>query len=369
MPESNPFLRLAAPAMAALQPYVPGKPVEELQRELGLERVVKLASNENPLGPSPTLNALWRDEWPDLGRYPDGSGFELKDRLAGKLGLDAAQITLGNGSNDVLDLIARAFLGPGREAVYSRYAFAVYPIAIQSVGASAVVAPADGRYGHDLDAMRGAVSDRTRVVFVANPNNPTGGYLSAERLLQFVRDLPDHTMVVIDEAYFEYVEADDYPDAVAWLDQFPNLIVTRTFSKAYGLAALRLGYGLSHPQVADLLNRVRQPFNVNSLALRAGCLALEDQAHIARSIELNRVGMAFLTEQFRRLRLDYIPSVGNFVTMAIAGAATVDRQLLRMGCIVRPIANYGMPDHLRVSIGTEEENRFFVDCLVQVLAG
>ncbi len=369
----NRFLRLAAPGIAGLRPYVPGKPVSELERELGIGDAVKLASNENPLGPGERAREAIASLLGELARYPDGGGYELRGLLAEHHGIDAACITLGNGSNDVLDLIARTFLAPGYEAVFSQHAFAVYPICTQAVGAEARVAPAhDGskgpRFGHDLEAMQSLIGARTRVVFIANPNNPTGTWLTRNQLRDFVEAVPAHVILVIDEAYFEYVEEAEYPDTSRWLSHYPNLVVTRTFSKAYGLAGLRIGYGLSHPEVAELLNRVRQPFNVNALALAAAAAALSDRAHIERSLAVNRQGMAQLIEGFSALGLEHIPSVGNFVCVDLAGpAARVDAALQARGCIVRPIANYGMPDHLRITVGLAEENQRLLDALSGLL--
>ncbi|BCX89184.1 histidinol-phosphate aminotransferase [Methylomarinovum tepidoasis] len=369
------FHMLAVQPVLGLTPYQPGKPIEELARELGLEpaKIVKLASNENPLGPPPKALEAIRRALPETARYPDGSGFSLKHKLARKLGVQPQQITLGNGSNDVLDLIARVFLGPGRGAVFSEHAFAVYPIATQAVGAGARVAPAhDGsrgpRYGHDLGAMLDQVSGDTTVAFIANPNNPTGTYVTRKQLEDFLTALPERVIAVVDEAYSEYVERDDYPDALAWLDRFPNLIVTRTFSKAYGLAGLRVGYAVSHPQVAELLNRVRQPFNVNHLALAAAEAALDDEAHLRKTCRTNREGLMQLEAAFQRLGLDYIPSIGNFITVDVGREAVpVFDALLRQGVIVRPVANYGLPNHLRVSVGTAAENDAFITALERVL--
>jgi len=365
---------LAVPGVRALLPYQPGMPIAELERRYGVRNAIKLASNENPLGPSPLALAAARQALADIARYPEGSGYLLCARLAGLHGVAAEAITLGNGSNDVLDMIARVFLGPGVEAVYSQHAFAVYPIAVQAVGATARVAPAhDGSrgpaFGHDLAAMGSLIGPATRVVFIANPNNPTGTRLAETELRAFVSGLPDHVMAVIDEAYFEYVTAADYPDASRWLADCPNLIVTRTFSKAYGLAGLRAGYAVSRPEVAQLLNRVRQPFNVNSIAQAAALAALEDAAHLEKSVRLNADGMRQLESGFRRLGLPFIESAGNFVAVDTLGqAAQYHERLLQRGVIVRPIANYGMPRHLRVTVGLPEENARFLEALEQVLA-
>jgi len=363
----NRFIDLAAPGLASLRPYVPGKPLSELERELGITGSIKLASNENPLGPSPGVRAALEKQIDDLTRYPDGAAFELRLALARRHGLDSACVTLGNGSNDVLDMIARVFLWSGRESLFSQYAFAVYPISSMAVGAKLRVAPAL-EYGHDLAAMQQMITDQTGVIWIANPNNPTGTRLGGSALRAFIESVPSRVIIVVDEAYFEYVRDDDYPDASQWLGDFPNLVVTRTFSKAYGLAALRVGYGLSHPDVADLLNRVRQPFNVDSFAQAAALAALQDQDYLRRSVELNRRGMQQLLEGVRRLGLDFIPSAGNFLTIDLGrDAGPVDRALLRLGVVTRPVANYGLPNHLRVSIGLEHENARFIDALERVL--
>ncbi|MGQ9659710.1 MAG: histidinol-phosphate transaminase [Thermochromatium sp.] len=363
----NPFLALAAPWIAGLMPYVPGKPVSELERELGIRDSVKLASNENPLGPGLRAREAIENTLAELGRYPDGGGFELRRALAEFHDLPVTAVTLGNGSNDVLDLVARVFLQPGAESVFSEYAFAVYPIATQSVGAQARVAKARD-YGHDLQAMADLINDRTRVVWIANPNNPTGTWLAAEPLKSFAGSLPKTCILVIDEAYTEYVTEPDFPDASRWIETFPNLIVTRTFSKVHGLAALRIGYALSDPRLADLLNRVRQPFNVNALAQAAASAAIHDREHVRASVELNRAGMQQLTRAFERLGLTYIQSVGNFVTVDCGRpAAPIYESLLKRGVIVRPLGNYGMPNHLRISIGLEAENARFIAAFEDVL--
>ncbi len=365
--KQNIFVKQAAAGVANLNPYVPGKPVSELERELGISDSVKLASNENPLGCSPLVLEAINGELGEIARYPDGSGFKLRNALAAKHGVDAACITLGNGSNDVLDMIARVFLGPGKESLFSQHAFAVYPLSSQAVGAELKMAPAKD-YGHDLSAMAGLISEDTGVIWIANPNNPTGNWLGSGELRSFIESVPAETIVVVDEAYIEYVDEKDYPDSSNWLQDFPNLIVTRTFSKAYGLASLRVGYGLSHPDVADLLNRVRQPFNVNSMALAAARAALDDQDFIRRAVEVNSQGMSQLRQGFKEMGLDYIPSVGNFIAVDVKRAALeVDQALLREGCIVRPIANYGLPNHLRVSIGLPEENERLLVAMKKVL--
>ena len=368
----NKYLELAAPGLKGLHPYQPGKPIEELQREYGVNDIIKLASNENPLGPSPLALQAIQQQLAELARYPDGNGFMLKQTIAKQFNVELGQITLGNGSNDILELIARAFVTADNEVIFSRHAFAVYPLVTQAVNAKAVVTPAKN-WGHDLQAMRDAITERTRVIFIANPNNPTGTWLDGGALKTFIAGVPAHVLVVVDEAYFEYandprMQAQGYCDALRWLNEFPNMIVTRTFSKAYGLAALRAGYSLSHPDIADLLNRVRQPFNMNHLALVAASAAMADKQHLERSIQLNVDGMRQLTEGFEQLGLPYIPSVANFISADVGkAAASVYDALLYEGVIVRPVANYEMPHHLRVTIGLQEENQRFLKALKKVL--
>ncbi|MGR9072923.1 MAG: histidinol-phosphate transaminase [Gammaproteobacteria bacterium] len=368
MHDKNSIYGLATDGVRHLVPYKPGKPMEELERELGLSKIVKLASNENPLGPSPRAIEAIQSFMKDLARYPDGNGFNLKAALASKLMVNANQITLGNGSNEILELVARAFLTRDSEVVFSRHAFAVYPIVTQAVGAKAVVASAAPDFGHDLAEMRRCVGEKTRLIFIANPNNPTGGYLSEAELGAFLESLPADIICVLDEAYFEYVDKPDYPDSIPWLQNHPNLIVTRTFSKAYGLAGFRCGYGISSPEMTDILNRVRQPFNNNSLALTAAEAALSDTGFLGRTLEINSEGMVQLTRFFDEYDLKWLPSVGNFITVDMnRDAAPIYDALLREGVIVRPIANYEMPNHLRISIGTRDENKFFMDALTHVL--
>lgn len=359
---------LATEGVRALAPYQPGKPIEELQRELGLKDVVKLASNENPLGPGPQARARVANSVDDLGRYPDGNGFTLKAALSAHLGIAADMITLGNGSNDVLDLVARAFVQPAQEVVFSEHAFAVYALVAQAVGAKRVVTPAR-EFGHDLGAMADAVGADTRLVFIANPNNPTGTWVTKGDLETFLRSIPAHVLVVVDEAYFEYVAEPEYPNCVPWVRQFQNLIVTRTFSKAYGLASLRVGYAISHPAVADLVNRIRHPFNVNGPGQAAAVAALQDRAHVTHSVAINRLGMRQLEQGLKALALDCIPSVGNFLCVDVGRpGAQVYQALLQEGVIVRPVDNYGLPNFLRVTVGLEAENARFLEALKTVLA-
>ena len=359
---------LAPGYIRAIAPYQPGKPISELARELGLDPggIIKLASNENPLGVSPLALQAAQQALADVARYPDGNGFELKQALARHYGVETAQIVLGNGSNDVLELAARAFLTPGLEAIYSQHAFAVYPLATQAVGATGVEVPAHN-FAHDLGAMLRAVSTRTRLIFIANPNNPTGTLIRGADLHAFLCALPRDVIVVLDEAYNEYLPAELKADSVGWLREFQNLIITRTFSKAYGLAGLRVGYAFAHAGVADLMNRVRQPFNVNSISLAAATAGLDDREFVQRSFELNQSGMRRITQGLTQLGLSYIPSFGNFVSFKVADANGVFQRLLRRGVIVRPVASYGMPDYLRVSTGLDAENERFLDALRQAL--
>jgi histidinol-phosphate aminotransferase len=352
----------------AIAPYQPGKPISELAREIGLteESIVKLASNENPLGASPKALAALRAALDEVARYPDGNGFELRTTLAKVYGVAAERIVLGNGSNDVLEMAAHAFLAPGASAVYSQHAFAVYPLATQATGAAGIEVPARD-FGHDLDAMARAVRGDTRVVFVANPNNPTGTWLAPDAMHAFLRKLPADVLLVLDEAYYEYLDPGLRGDNLKWLEQFPNLVISRTFSKAYGLAGLRVGFAFAHPQVAGLMNRVRQPFNVSSIAQAAAVAALADQEFVHKSRALNAQGMQALTTGFKRLGLSWIPSYANFVSFKVPKTAEVFQRLLRQGVIVRPIAGYGMPDYLRVTVGTGAENARFLAALDAVL--
>lgn len=356
----------------AIQPYQPGKPISELAREIGLDesRIVKLASNENPLGTSPLALDAMIHALHEVARYPDGSGFELKAALSKRYNIDKEQIILGNGSNDVLDLAARVFLKQGVAAVYSQHAFAVYPLVIQTIGAIGISVPARD-YGHDLIAMLDAITPETRIVFIASPNNPTGTLSSAEDLLHFLEHVSRDVLVVLDEAYNEYLPEANKTDSIDWLKRFPNLIITRTFSKVYGLAGVRVGYGLAHPDVANLMNRVRQPFNVNSIGLAGALAALDDHEFVQRSYALNRAGMMQLTDGFRKLSVEYIPSYGNFLTFRVKGDAAntlkVNQSLLQQGIIVRPLGIYEMPHHLRVTIGLESENQKFLVSLENAL--
>jgi histidinol-phosphate aminotransferase len=363
---------LAPAYVRAIAPYQPGKPITELARELGLDvrNIVKLASNENPSGLSPRAREAIEAALSEVARYPDG--YDLAKALSVRLGVAMERIVLGNGSNDILEMVAGAFLAPGRAAVFDQHAFAVYPLATQARGARSIVVPAKA-HGHDLAGMLASITPETRVVFIANPNNPTGTMIPADEVEGFLRRAPRSVLVVLDEAYNEYLEPPLRCPSVAWLAKYLNLVVVRTFSKAYGLAGLRVGYGMCHPDVAAMLNRVRQPFNVNNLALVGAIAALEDEAFVERSYRLNVAGMKQLTAGLRRLGLGWIPSFANFVSVEIpradgrSAAGAVYQRLLREGVIVRPVAGYGMPDHLRVTVGLPQENDRFLAALEKAL--
>jgi histidinol-phosphate aminotransferase len=361
------YIALANSGVQGLSPYQGGKPIEELQRELGLEHIVKLASNENPLPPGrPVLEAIAKAS-ADIGRYPDGNGFLLKQALAEKLSVQASQITLGNGSNDLLEVVARAYLEPGKSAICSQHAFVIYQLAIQACGAQAIVTKAR-QWGHDLPAMVEAVADNTQLIFIANPNNPTGTVLDEAAIVDFLDKVPANVLVVLDEAYFEYNTDGDACDGIELLKHYPNLIVTRTFSKAYGLAGLRVGYAVASEEISDVLNRVRAPFNVNSLAMAAARAVLADHQYLQQGRQVNQQGMQQLVEGVTGLGLSHIPSSANFLAIEFNGDCQALYQgLLQKGVIVRPVAGYEMPNHLRVSIGLEQENATFLSALKQLL--
>ena len=357
----------------AIAPYQGGKPISEVAREFGLDEstIVKLASNENPLGLPESARLAMMAALAELARYPDSNGFDLKGTISKKFAVPTDTITLGNGSNDILELAARALVSPGQSVVYSEFSFAVYPLATQAVGAKAIVVPA-ANYGHDLDAMRAAITNETRLVFVANPNNPTGTFIEAEKIHSFIQSVPSSVVVVLDEAYTEYLSDAQRYDSLRWVAQYPNLIVSRSFSKAYGLAGLRVGFGVAQPALTDLLNRLRQPFNVNSLAQAAAIAALNDTAYLTKSAEINALGYQQLTSAFDSMNIEYIPSSGNFVLFRAGqddgAGARVNLALLKKGIIVRPVGNYGLPQWLRVSIGLPEENAAFLTALKAILA-
>ncbi|WP_293778105.1 histidinol-phosphate transaminase [uncultured Oxalicibacterium sp.] len=344
----------------AIAPYQGGKPISEVAREFGLDeaRIVKLASNENPLGmPDSARQAMAHVA--DAGRYPDGNGFELKAALTAKYGVPAEWVTLGNGSNDILELAARAFVQTGQSVLYAEYSFAVYPLATQAVGARSLVVKAKD-YGHDLEAMLAAIEDDTRLIFIANPNNPTGTFIPGEQVEAFLKRVPSHIVVVLDEAYTEFLSAEQQYDSIAWVAKYPNLLVSRSMSKVYGLAGLRIGYGIAQAGITDLLNRIRQPFNVNAFAQAAAIAALADDDFVARSAQMNADGYRQLTQAFDEMGLEYVPSSGNFVLVKVgnddAAGSRVNLALLKQGMIVRPVGNYGLPQWLRISIGLPDEN-------------
>jgi histidinol-phosphate aminotransferase len=355
-----------------IAPYQAGRPISEVAREFGLDEasIIKLASNENPLGMPESARRAIDAALADLGRYPDSNGFELKAAISAKYDVPLDWITLGNGSNDILELAAHALVAPGEAIVYSEYSFAVYPLATQGVGARGIEVPSLN-YGHDLDAMARAIEADTRLVFIANPNNPTGTFVPADQLEAFLEKVPARVVVVLDEAYNEYLAAELQYDSVAWVRRFPNLLVSRTMSKVYGLAGLRVGFAIAQPQLTDLLNRVRQPFNVNSLAQAAAIAALNDKEFLEKSAQVNAAGYAQLTTGFDALGLEYVPSSGNFVLVKVGtddnAGSRVNLALLKQGIIVRPVNNYGLPQWLRISIGLPEENAAFLAALKNAL--
>ena len=350
------------PNVRSISPYLPGKPITQLAREMGLpvESIVKLASNENPLGMSPKAKVAMEKAIASLERYPDD--YDLKNALSNHCRLGMERIVLGNGSNDVLDLIARVFLSSGRSAIFSQHAFAVYPLASLSAGAELIAVPAK-EFGHDLTAMRAAIRPDTRLIWIANPNNPTGTFIPYAQLKAFMQAVPADIVVVLDEAYNEYIPPVERIDTADWLGEFPNLVITRTFSKIYGLAGLRIGYALASAEIADLMNRVRQPFNCNNLALAAATAALDDHEFVARSYALNRAGMEQILSGLKRFGFSHIPSHGNFLAFKVGDAAAINLKLLKQGVIVRTVGGYGMPEWLRVTIGTEAENLRFIEAL------
>lgn len=352
----------ACESILSLSPYQGGKPISELQRELGLDHVVKLASNENPLGPGSKVLEAIQQASSDISRYPDGNGFELKQAISKHLSVSSEGITLGNGSNDILELIARAYVCRAQdEVIFSQYAFVVYPLVTQALGATAVVTPAN-EFGHDLDAMLASITDNTKLIFIANPNNPTGTLLSDDAVYAFLSKVPSSVIVVLDQAYVEYLDTTDI--AITWLNKFDNLVITRTFSKAYGLAGLRVGYSISSAMIADYLNRIRQPFNVNHIAQSAAVAAIADKGFLARSVAANKNGLLQLSQGFNRLGLSYIPSYANFISVAVSDAGKTYQKLLEKGFIVRPVE---MQNYLRISVGTRNENEAFLDTLKSIL--
>lgn len=353
--------------VAELEPYQPGKPIEELERELGIQGAVKLASNENPLGPSPKAVEAIRAAAEGVNRYPDGASFRLREALSRRLGIETNQLVFGTGSDELLELIAKCFLGPGDEAVLAWPSFAMYPIVVQGMGARAVTVPLDGDLIHDLPAMAAAIGERTRVVFVCNPNNPTGTSVGAEVFDRFAAALPQGVVLVVDEAYFEYVRRDDFPDALGWVARRPGTAVLRTFSKIYGLAGLRVGYGVMDPELAGYLERARHPFNVSLLSEAAALAALDDVEHVERTLRVNREGAENLSRELGALGIEVWPTDANFL-LAKAGSGSYE-MLLREGVIVRPMGGFGLPEHVRITIGTPKENEKLLKALQKIREG
>ncbi|MGE4596581.1 MAG: histidinol-phosphate transaminase [Methylophilaceae bacterium] len=353
--------------ISQIEPYQGGKPIKEVAREIGIaeERIIKLASNENPLGISEKAKIAINGALNDVARYPDGNGYYLKQAISNKFSIKSNQIILGNGSNDILELAARTVLSVGDEVIFSEYAFAVYKIVTKAVGAIGIEAPTN-HYAHNLENFLKLITGRTKLIFIANPNNPTGTLINKLALEKFFFKVPSHILIVLDEAYDEYLSDDLKSNAFCWLNKYKNLLISRSFSKAYGLAGLRIGYGVGSSKLIELMNRVRQPFNVNYLAQIAATESLKDDYFIEESRKINNQGMKQITDVFKSLFIDYIPSFGNFVSFKLQDekcAIMYYQHLLKNGVIVRPIANYKLPQFLRVSIGLEEENNIFIDHL------
>ncbi|GKT12910.1 MAG: histidinol-phosphate aminotransferase [Thiomicrorhabdus sp.] len=368
---NNTFCDIVQPQVLGIHPYIPGKPVSELKRELGLTYISKLASNENPLGASPKAIEAIQSELKEIARYPDGGAYALKSKLSEMLAIKPTQLAIGNGSNELLELVARVFAGPGDEIIYSQYAFAVYPISAQIVGATGIEVPAVN-WGHDLQAMLAAITDKTKLIYIANPNNPTGTLFKRDEWEAFISQVPKKVVVVLDEAYIEYAQAQhassEYPDGLDYINEYSNLMVSRTFSKAYGLASLRVGYLFGCEEIIQYINQMRAPFNVNHYAQVAATAAIGDTAFVEKSVLVNQQGMRQLTSALSELAINYIPSAGNFICIELGGhALEVNQMLLAEGVIVRPVANYGLNHFLRVSIGTQVENQHFIDSLKLVL--
>jgi histidinol-phosphate aminotransferase len=350
----------------SLIPYEPGKPIEEVEREYGIANSVKLASNENPLGPSPKALAAIRERLDQLNLYPDGDCYYLKQGLSRKLGVAPEQLIFGNGSNEIIELAARTLMRPGDEAVMAEQAFVVYQLIVQAVGGRSRAVPLKD-FTHDLRALAGAISPRTRLVFLANPNNPTGTIFRRTEWERFLSEVSRDVLLVVDEAYFEYVEDADYPDSLRYHAVDRAILTLRTFSKLYGLAGLRIGYGIGSAELVSLMQRVRQPFNVNAPAQWAALAALDDVEHVQRSLEVNRQGLAYLQGEFQRLGLAFVPSRANFILLRVGNGQAFFQQLLKQGVIVRPMAGYRFPEHVRVTVGTMDENRRFIAALENVI--
>ncbi|MEK6545440.1 MAG: histidinol-phosphate transaminase [Nitrospinota bacterium] len=345
-----------------LIPYEPGKPLEELERELGIKNSIKLASNENPIGPSPEALRAIEKILPNIHRYPDGSGFYLKKTIAEYFNLRPQNIILGNGSNEIIELSVRTFLNPGDEIVMADQSFIVYQIVTQSANCKGIIVPLRD-FTHDLDRMADAVTEKTRMVFISNPNNPTGTAVGRKDVERFMGRLRDDIIVIFDEAYYEYVERKDFPDTLKYVGEGKNVIVLRTFSKIYGMAGLRIGYGFARDKLVGYMNRVRQPFNVNSLALIGAVAALKDKNHLERSREVNKKGKEYLYGEFKKLGLNYVPSEANFILVKTGNGRNIYNRLLKKGIIIRPLDGYKFPDYIRVTIGLPEENKRFIEAL------
>lgn len=356
------------PALASLPVYQPGRPIDEVARELGHNAadVIKVASNENPLGPSPKAIAAMRDAIDRLHLYPDGNAFYLKRKLASKLDVDPRQLILGNGSNEIIEFVGHAFVRPGVEVIVSQYCFAVYPIITHLFGGKLVTIPARD-YGHDLPAMLRAITPQTKVVFVANPNNPTGTLAARADLVEFVNNVPENVLIALDEAYFEFL--DDPIDFLPLVraGQIPNVLLMRTFSKIFGLAGLRLGYGIGHPELIAGLERIRQPFNINSIAQAGALAALDDGEHLTRTRDNNRAGLKFFERELHKAGIQFVPSSANFVLVKVGDGQRVFSELQKRGVITRPMGGYQLPEWIRVSIGTPEENQRCLSCLLGIL--
>lgn len=355
------------PAVAAIQPYEPGKPIEELERELGIHEAVKLASNENPIGPSPLAMQAVRAALAELNRYPDGGSFALRHKIAARHKVTPEHIFMGSGSCEIINLLAFLFLRPGLNAVSSEHAFAIYPLATVSTGATYRAVPMRNGYEFDLDAIAGAIDEHTRIVYLGNPNNPTGTIYRRAEWKRFLAKVPQRIVIVADEAYFEFVRDREYPDSLADHDGTRLLVTLRTFSKIFGLAGVRVGYAVARPDIIMLLNKVRQPFNVTSLAQVAVMAGMDDVEHVNNTLRVNREGMEFLEREFKKLGIGFVPSQANFILAEVGDGRAVFDKLLRLGVIVRPMNGYGFPRHVRISVGLREENRRLVAALKKIL--
>jgi histidinol-phosphate aminotransferase len=356
------------PALKDVPVYQPGRPIEEVAREMGLpaSEIIKLASNENPLGPSPAALAAMQKAIAQLHLYPDGNAFYLKDRLAKKLGLGTTNLILGNGSNEIIEFVGHALMGPGVDVIVSQYCFAIYPIVARLFGANPITVPAKN-YGHDLSAMLAAITPKTKVIFVANPNNPTGTLASREDVLRLVNEVPKDVLLVMDEAYIEFLE--DPVDLLPLIrsGEKPNLLIMRTFSKIFGLAGLRLGYGIAHPELIVALEKIRQPFNINSIAQAGALAALDDVEHVRKTRKNNAEGLRFLTEGLNKLKLEIVPSAANFILARVGDGLGVFTELQKRGVIVRPLGGYQLPEWIRISVGTAQENTRCLAALKDIL--